>query len=32
MEWAVAGEDDPRFVKRLVAWSAKHPRVRMLVN
>jgi hypothetical protein len=30
-EWAVAGEDEPRFVKQLVAWSAKRPRVRMLV-
>lgn len=30
-EWAVAGEDEPRFVKRLVAWTVKRPRVRMLV-
>jgi hypothetical protein len=30
-EWAVAGEDDPRFVKRLVAWTVKRKRVRMLV-
>jgi len=30
-EWAVAGEDEPRFVKQLVAWTAKRPRVRMLV-
>jgi hypothetical protein len=30
-EWAVAGEDEPRFVKQLVAWTVKRPRVRMLV-
>jgi hypothetical protein len=30
-EWAVTGEDEPRFVKRLIAWTAKRPRVRMLV-
>src|SRR6188474_2704671 len=30
-EWAIAGEDDPRFVKQLIAWTAKRPRVRMLV-
>lgn len=30
-EWAVSGEDDPRFVKQVVAWTVKHPRVRMLV-
>jgi hypothetical protein len=30
-EWAVAGEDDPRFVKRVVAWTVKRKRVRMLV-
>ncbi|MGN6276123.1 MAG: hypothetical protein ACTHNP_09395 [Solirubrobacterales bacterium] len=30
-EWAVSGEDDPRFVKRVIAWTVKHPRVRMLV-
>lgn len=30
-EYAVAGEDDPRFIKRLVAWTVKRPRVRMLV-
>lgn len=29
-EWAVAGEDDPRFVKQLIAWTVKRPRVRML--
>lgn len=30
-ELAVAGEDDPRFVKRLVAWTVKRSRVRMFV-
>ncbi len=30
-EWAVSGEDEPRFVKRLVAWTVKRARVRMLV-
>ncbi|MBW8059905.1 MAG: hypothetical protein FVQ78_06135 [Solirubrobacterales bacterium] len=30
-EWAVVGEDNPRFVKRLVYWAHKRPRVRMLV-
>ncbi len=30
-EWAVSGKDDPRFVKQLVAWTVKRPRVRMLV-
>jgi hypothetical protein len=30
-EWAVSGEDDPRFVKQVVAWTVRHPRVRMLV-
>jgi len=30
-EWAVAGEDEPRFAKQLIAWTAKRPRVRMLV-
>jgi hypothetical protein len=30
-EWAVSGTDEPRFVKQLVAWTVKHPRVRMLV-
>jgi hypothetical protein len=30
-EWAVSGEDDPRFAKQLIAWTAKRPRVRMLV-
>jgi hypothetical protein len=30
-EWAAAGADDPRFVKQLIAWTVKRPRVRMLV-
>jgi hypothetical protein len=30
-EWAVYGTDEPRFVKQLVAWTAKRPRVRMFV-
>jgi hypothetical protein len=30
-EWAVHGEDDPRWVKQVIAWTVKHPRVRMLV-
>src|SRR4051794_33833831 len=30
-EWAVSGKDEPRFVKQLVAWTIKHPRVRMFV-
>jgi hypothetical protein len=30
-EWGVYGEDDPRFVKQVIAWTAKRPRVRMLV-
>src|SRR5215203_5258471 len=30
-EWAVSGEDDPRWVKQVIAWTVKHPRVRMLV-
>jgi hypothetical protein len=30
-EWAVAGADDPRFVKQFIAWTAKRPRVRMVV-
>jgi hypothetical protein len=30
-EWAVAGEDEPRFVKQLVAWVMKRPRVQMFV-
>ena len=30
-EYAVSGEDEPRFVKQVVAWTVKHPRVHMLV-
>ena len=30
-EWAVSGEDEPRWVKQTIAWTVKHPRVRMLV-
>jgi hypothetical protein len=30
-EWAVSGEDEPRFAKQLIAWTVKRPRVRMLV-
>jgi len=30
-EWAVSEEDEPRFVKQLIAWTAKRPRVRMLL-
>jgi len=30
-EWAVSGEDEPRFAKQLISWTAKRPRVRMLV-
>lgn len=30
-EWAVYGEDEPRFVKQLIAWIARRPRVRMFV-
>lgn len=30
-EWAVHRADEPRFVKRLIAWTVKRPRVRMLV-
>jgi hypothetical protein len=30
-EWAVSGEDDPRWVKQVIAWTVKHPRVQMLV-
>jgi hypothetical protein len=28
-EWAVHGEDEPRFVKQLISWVVKRPRVRM---
>jgi hypothetical protein len=30
-ETAVSGSDEPRFVKQLIAWTAKRPRVRMFV-
>jgi hypothetical protein len=30
-EWAVYGEDEPRFAKQLISWTVKRPRVRMLV-
>lgn len=30
-EWAVAGKDDPRFTRQLIAWIVKRPRVRMFV-
>jgi hypothetical protein len=30
-EWAVSGEDEPRFVKQFVSWVVKRPRIRMLV-
>ncbi|MBS1879791.1 MAG: hypothetical protein JST31_09775 [Actinobacteria bacterium] len=30
-EWGVAGKDEPKFVKQLIAWIVKRPRVRMLV-
>jgi hypothetical protein len=30
-EWAISAIDEPRFVKQLVAWIVKRPRVRMLV-
>ncbi|MGV1048892.1 MAG: hypothetical protein ACOYD4_10265 [Solirubrobacterales bacterium] len=30
-EWAVSGEDEPRFVKQVIGWVVKRPRVRMLV-
>jgi hypothetical protein len=30
-EWAVYGEDEPRFAKQLIVWVAKRPRVRMFV-
>lgn len=30
-EWAVSGIDDPRWVKQVIAWTVKRPRVRMLV-
>jgi hypothetical protein len=30
-EWAVSGEDEPRFAKQLVSWTVKRPRVRMFI-
>ena len=30
-EFAVSGEDEPRFVKQVVSWTVKHPHVHMLV-
>ena len=30
-EFAVSGVDDPRYIKQLVTWTVKRPRVRMLV-
>jgi len=30
-EWAVAGEDDPRWTRQVFAWTFKRPRVRMLI-
>lgn len=30
-EWAVSAIDEPKFVKQLVAWIVKRPRVRMFV-
>jgi hypothetical protein len=30
-EWAVSAIDEPRFVKQLISWTVKRPRVRMLV-
>jgi hypothetical protein len=30
-EWAVSEVDDPRFVRQVIAWTVKRPRVRMLV-
>jgi hypothetical protein len=30
-EWAVHRVDEPRFVKQLIAWVVRRPRVRMLV-
>jgi hypothetical protein len=29
-EWAVSAIDEPRFVKQVIAWVVKRPRVRML--
>lgn len=30
-EWAVTGADDPLFIKRVLGWARKRPRVRMLI-
>lgn len=30
-EWAISGIDEPRFARKLVGWTVKRPRVRMLV-
>jgi len=30
-EWAISAIDEPRFVKQLISWTVKRPRVRMLV-
>jgi hypothetical protein len=30
-EWAVSAIDEPRFVKDVISWTVKHPRVQMLV-
>jgi hypothetical protein len=29
-EWAMSEEDDPKFVKQLIAWIVRHKRVQML--
>jgi hypothetical protein len=29
-EWATSGVDEPRFVKQLISWTVRRPRVRML--
>lgn len=30
-EWGIVDKDDPRFVRRLIAWIAKRQRVRMFI-
>ncbi len=30
-EWAATDDEQPRFVKQLISWTVKRPRVRMLV-
>ena len=30
-EWAVAGSDNPRFMRQIFGWAYRRPRVRMLV-